>query len=275
AALTERLTIGTAVLLAPLYDPIRLAEDAATVDLISQGRFILGLGAGWRAEEFDRLGKSMDQLGKQMSEIVKILRASWGPSLFSFEGKRFHYEPTNVTPKPTRPIPVYLGGFADDALRRAGRIGDGFVGSSSRGGDLSKYLELVHEGIVKSGRDPSTFPIAMHFRTWVTDEPDEIDELLPHIWNMAWKYQDMGSTFGRATDGPLPAAPAMSTEDREKIRSSMIYGDVGQVAEQVKALADQVGPNFEFIARSLIPGVSFDRTKKVISQLGEVRSLLV
>ncbi|MGH9199012.1 MAG: LLM class flavin-dependent oxidoreductase, partial [Acidimicrobiia bacterium] len=130
AAVTTRIKIGTGVLLAPLYHPIRLAEDATTVDLISGGRFILGLGIGWRAEEFERLGIPMERLGKRLSETVKILRASWENEVFEFKGKFFEIGPTNVTPKPTRPIPIWLGGFVEPAVRRAGRIADGYLGSA-------------------------------------------------------------------------------------------------------------------------------------------------
>ena len=274
AAATQNIEVGTAVLLAPLYDPIRLAEDAATVDLISQGRFILGLGAGWRVEEFDRLGKSMDSLGKQMSEIVKVLRAAWGPSTFTFKGKFLNYEPTNVTPKPSRSIPIYLGGFADDALRRAGRIGDGFIGSTSRGGALNEYLAFVHEGVQKSGRDPNTFPAAIHFRVWIGDE-QEIDEVIPYVWNMQWKYQDMGSEFARGTDGPLPDPPPLIDDLRAKVRSSMVAGSVEEVAAEISRLNEQAGENFHFIARSWIPGVPYEKTQQVVRRLGQVKKLLL
>src|SRR5438067_4545179 len=77
AQATTHITIGTAVLLAPLYEPLRLAEDAATVDLISGGRFVLGLGAGWRTEEFDVLGVPISGRGAAMRKTVKVLRGAW------------------------------------------------------------------------------------------------------------------------------------------------------------------------------------------------------
>ena len=100
AQATSRVDIGTAVLLAPLHDPLRLAEDAATVDLLSNGRLILGLGAGWRPKEFEVFGVPLSERAARMRETVAILRAAWGPGAFSHDGKIYRYENVNVTPKP-------------------------------------------------------------------------------------------------------------------------------------------------------------------------------
>src|SRR5919106_2232508 len=131
AQATERVQIGTGVLLAPLHDPLRVAEDAATVDLISGGRFILGLGAGWRNEEFEVFGVDQAARTGRVRETVHVLRGAWVPGAFSFTGNHFSFKDVNITPKPTKPIPIWLGGFAPGAIRRAGRIGDGFLGSST------------------------------------------------------------------------------------------------------------------------------------------------
>lgn len=271
AAVTSKITIGTGVLLAPLYDAIRLAEDAATVDLISGGRLILGLGAGWRAEEFNRLGIPTSGVGRRMSETVKVLRKAWGPSVFMFDGKTLSYEPTNVTPKPGREIPIWLGGFADDALRRAGRIADGFIGSSTRGDDVADRISLVHEGLARSGRDPSKFTFALHYPVWV-GEPDEI---IDHLYNVRWKYEDMGSAVGRSTEGPLPTPPPLDDARREQLSAAILTGSVDDVAEGIQRFRDAVGADLHFICRSYFPGISFDAQMRQVESLGEVRKLSI
>jgi alkanesulfonate monooxygenase SsuD/methylene tetrahydromethanopterin reductase-like flavin-dependent oxidoreductase (luciferase family) len=113
AAVTERIALGTGVVLAPLHDPLRLAEDAAVVDQLSGGRLILGLGVGWRQEEFRMFEASMRYRGLRTEETVEVLRRAWTGRRFSFEGRVLSCDRVRVTPPPARPggPPIYLGGY--------------------------------------------------------------------------------------------------------------------------------------------------------------------
>src|SRR5262245_59276084 len=97
AAATERIRLGTGVLLTPLHDPLRLAEDAATVDLISGGRLILGLGLAWREEEFRMFGVPFEDRGRRTAETIEILRRAWTGARISSEGKAFSGDRVQVT----------------------------------------------------------------------------------------------------------------------------------------------------------------------------------
>lgn len=278
AAATERLEIGTGVLLGPLYDPIRLAEDVATVDALSGGRFILGLGIGWRQEEFDRLGVPMEKPGRRLSETVKILKKAWADGAFTHDGQIYSYEPTNVTPKPGRDIPVWLGGFADPPIRRAGRIADGYLGSSSRReGDpleaVAHKVAMAKEGLADAGRDPSGFTFAFHEPVWVAEDPEaDFEKVVPHVHYMRWKYSDMGPAFGR--EGELPRAPEVTDEVRAQVLDSLIIGTVEDVAKRLGAFKDVAGDDVHLIARSYFPGMSLEDTLGCIERLGQVRELL-
>src|SRR5437870_4445132 len=103
AALTERIDLGTGGILTPLHDPLRLAEDAAVVDQLSGGRLILGLGLGWREEEFRMLRIPKKERGRRTVETVEILRRAWTGERFSFEGKVFRYDDVRVAPPAYRP----------------------------------------------------------------------------------------------------------------------------------------------------------------------------
>lgn len=274
AAATERISIGTGVLLAPLYHPIRLAEDAATVDLISGGRFILGLGMGWRTEEFDRLGVPVQGLGRRMTETVEVLRKAWGPATFTFKGKAFSIEETNVTPKPSRQVPIWIGGFVDAALRRAGRIGDGYLGSSVALDDLARRKDVVLRGMEKAGRDPSGFTFAVHEPVWVAGDPErELDEILAHVHYSRWKYRDMGNEFGRKP-GPLALPPPLDAEAKDSLAKSLIIGAPEEVAKRIGEFREVLGEGTHFIARSYYPGVPQGRALRQIEGLGEVSKLL-
>ena len=280
AAATTSITIGTGVLLAPLYHPIRLAEDAATVELISGGRFVLGLGIGWRQEEFDRLGISMENPGRRMSEIVKLLRLSWKNEAFTFEGKNYSFDKTNVTPKPSSPVPIWIGGFADGALRRAGRIGDGYLGSSSRrtapvADEMTRRVKVVTEALEKAGRESGDFTFAFHEPVWVAEDPErEAEEILPHIHYSRWKYADMGAEFGRGPGADLPSPPPLDDDARKAILDGLILGTPQQVADRVRELQDAVGEDLHLIARSYFPGIPHEKSLRQIELLGEMRKLL-
>src|SRR2546425_10698632 len=111
AAATEHIKLGTGVLLTPFHHPLRLAEDAATVDLISGGRLILGLGMGWREEEFRMFGVPMSERVRRTTEAVEILRRAWTGERFSFEGRVYSLDQVRVTPVPeSGGPPIFRGG---------------------------------------------------------------------------------------------------------------------------------------------------------------------
>ena len=132
AARTTRVRIGTNVLLLPLHDPVRIAEDAATVDIISGGRFDLGVAVGYKREEFTGFDIDRRTRAKRMDEACEVLRRSWTPGPFTFEGDYYTYRDINVTPKPVQdPMPLWVGGFSEAAVRRAARVGDGLVAAAN------------------------------------------------------------------------------------------------------------------------------------------------
>lgn len=275
AAVTQNVRVATGVLLAPLYHPIRLAEDAATVDLISGGRLILGLGIGWRAEEFDRLSVPMEGAGRRLSETVKVLRGAWGDEPLTFNGKIYNFEPTNVTPKPGRMIPIWIGGTADPALRRAGRIGDAYFGSQVPLEDAARRKAVVEEGLAKAGRDPSEFRWGLHEPVWVTDDPErDLEKVLPHIHYSRWKYADTAQAFGRPSSGAMREPPPLDETTKTKLQSNLIIGTPDEVAKRITEFREIFGPDLHFVGRSNYPGITDEMSRACIEGLGKVKRLL-
>ncbi|MCA1708424.1 MAG: LLM class flavin-dependent oxidoreductase, partial [Actinobacteria bacterium] len=116
ATVTQRIELGTGVVLAPFHDPIRLAEDFSVVDQISRGRVIAGLGIGWRDEEFRSFNIDPKSRTRRLIEVTAILRKAWTEERFDFEGRHYRYEQIAVTPKPHRVPPIFIGGFVDAAI---------------------------------------------------------------------------------------------------------------------------------------------------------------
>ncbi|MGH2725795.1 MAG: LLM class flavin-dependent oxidoreductase [Actinomycetota bacterium] len=131
ASRTERIEVGTAVVLAPFHNPLRVAEDAAVLDNISNGRLNLGLGLGWNPEEYRMFGVPTKGRGRRLEEFVEVLRLAWSGERFTFQGKILSYEDVLVRPAPSRPVPIWLGGTTPPALERAARIADGHFPTST------------------------------------------------------------------------------------------------------------------------------------------------
>jgi probable F420-dependent oxidoreductase len=121
------LLLGTAVVIAPLHSPVTLAKRAATVDVLSQGRLLLGLGIGWQREEYDAVGVPFEGRGSRLEEAVAVLRALWGESAATHQGQSIRFENLWSRPRPVRgAIPIIAGGHSAGAIDRAGRIADGW-----------------------------------------------------------------------------------------------------------------------------------------------------
>jgi probable F420-dependent oxidoreductase len=155
AAHTRTLRVGTSVILLPLHHPVRVAEDVITLDLVSKGRVIVGVGIGYQPADFRAFGVPMeDRLGR-FEESVEILRRCWSGERFSFHGKHFTLDDVQVTPRPfQRPSPpLWIGASVTAAARRAGRVADGFVGTPSTGlGDATALSAAYRDAAREAGR---------------------------------------------------------------------------------------------------------------------------
>jgi probable F420-dependent oxidoreductase len=126
AAATERIGLGTSVLVVPQHNPLALANMLASLDALSGGRLTIGAGVGWSAAEFAALGQSFDDRGRRMDEMLDVLRACWGPDPVDFDGEFVHLDAMKVQPKPAHDIRIWVGGRSEPAFRRAAARGDGF-----------------------------------------------------------------------------------------------------------------------------------------------------
>jgi probable F420-dependent oxidoreductase len=127
AAVTTRLRFITSIYILPLRHPFVVAKSVGTAAALSQGRVILGAALGWMRDEFDQLGVDFSTRGQRADEMIPILRLLWGGGMVEYHGKHFDFGPLQMSPAPQVPVPIYLGGESDAALRRAARLADGYI----------------------------------------------------------------------------------------------------------------------------------------------------
>ncbi len=189
-ARTKRLRLGTNLMVLPLHNPLRVAEDSATLSLLTGGRFDLGVGVGYRELEFREFGREIKQRPSLIEEAIAIIRRAWAGERINFSGKRFAHGDVRVTPVPEHPPRLYLGGMTEPAIDRAARIADGFLSTGSIGHDiyfdcLRKHGRPVEDGVVIAG-------------SWgiVSDDPErEARAIGPHALYQGNQYIEWGA-FG-------------------------------------------------------------------------------
>lgn len=157
AAVTERLRFVCGVYVLPLRDPIEVAKQAATLSILSGGRFALGVGVGWMKEEFDIYGVDFATRGRRMDEMVEILQGLWQGDFFEYHGEFFDFDRIAVSPKPSHPIPLYLGGAAPIALRRTARVADGWIGTGNTPEEVPGVLGELGRLRAEAGRTELPF----------------------------------------------------------------------------------------------------------------------
>jgi probable F420-dependent oxidoreductase len=188
AARTRTLRVGTSVILLPLHHPVHLAEDVITLDLVSKGRVVLGVGIGYQPADFAAFAVPMEDRLARFEESVEILRLCWAGEPFSFRGKHYDLSDVRITPRPyQRPgPPLWIGASVPAAARRAGRVADGFVGTPSTGMENAAMLAELYQHAAREAGRPA-YVVQMR-DAWVASTRAEADAVYgPHVMT-AYKY---------------------------------------------------------------------------------------
>ena len=161
AAVTNTIHLATGVVILPQRQPLYLAKEIATLDLLSKGRVILGVGSGWLKEEFDALDLDFNSRGSRTDEAIQAMRACWREDRSNFHGRHFSFGPVRSFPKPTRnDVPIHIGGHSVAAARRAGRLGDGFFPAISEVSKLQELFATMRDAARQAGRDPEQIELS-------------------------------------------------------------------------------------------------------------------
>lgn len=250
AARTTKVTIGTNVLLLPMHHPLRVAEDAAVVDLVSGGRFVLGVGQGYVQHEFETLGFERRFRPSLFEEGIAVIRQSWEEGRIGYEGKRWRFEDLPFEPRPGRKVPIYVGAYADPAIDRAARLADGFLASSG-GGALADVYRRVREFLARHGREDEAFPLVASATVYVDEDAGRARSVAgPAIAYQRSRYAKWG------TDRDEPKPEPMGPEDLPWER--YFVGDPEGVADGLIRLHEEA-PFDHLCFWARLPGLSHEQ----------------
>jgi probable F420-dependent oxidoreductase len=195
AARTSRIKFGTGVLILPQLSPVVTAKQVATLDFMSGGRTLLGIGVGWLREEFEAIGASFDDRAARNDEYVEVMRALWSQDRPSFQGEFINFDGAYCRPQPVDgTVPIHVGGHSPAAARRAGRLAEGFFPAR---GDPKELVRLAREAAESSGRDPEALEITLSC-------PEDLSEL---------ETIDADRILVPVNRTPAMAAPARTPEE--------------------------------------------------------------
>jgi alkanesulfonate monooxygenase SsuD/methylene tetrahydromethanopterin reductase-like flavin-dependent oxidoreductase (luciferase family) len=260
AEVNPDVRLATQIMIAPLYHPVMLAEELATLDVVTEGRLIAGLGLGYRAEEFDYLGIPFKERAGRMNEILELLRMLWTQDEVTYHGKYFTLE--NVRPhlKPVQdPLPIWVGAHSLPGAQRAGKFGDGYACPPETPVDeVRERYRVVAEGFAERGK--KFIPQPLRRNIMVADTKDEaLLEFARVAQGRYLTYLEKGLDVMANAD--------LKNEFAKAVEDHAVVGTPDEVAEKLVALVTEL-PVDPLLIRPQWPTMDADETIAAIKRIG-------
>jgi len=241
ASVTERIRVGVSVAVLPVHHPIHVAHQVATLDRVSNGRAILGVGLGGD-RHYARFQVPREHRVRRFREGVELIRALWTEPTVSYRGDIYQLDGGTMPLKPVQKPhpPIWLGGGHPDAVRRAAAIADAWMGAGgSSTADFARHVPMLRSALEKAGRDPSTFPISKRVFLSVDDRAD-VARADVHRWYSAVYHNPDGTDSSGVHGTPLQVRAKLE----ELVRmgaTHLLLNPVCRYADQLEALAEVTG----------------------------------
>jgi alkanesulfonate monooxygenase SsuD/methylene tetrahydromethanopterin reductase-like flavin-dependent oxidoreductase (luciferase family) len=259
AAYAEGMTIGPNILILPPLNPMHVAEEAATLDVLTGGNYILGLGLGYRQPEFDAFGIPLAERAPRFNEAIGLMRRLWTEDRVTHQGRFYTVNDSGISVKPLRRggPPLYIAGQADVSVRRAARIGDAWLIVNTSGlAKLMPLMQTYRAALTEFGRTPVEYPITVECYVGARHATAHEECREP----LEYKYSAYAA-WG------MEARTAVPFEDFARDR--FIIGDKVSVKEEIARYRELLGVD-HFIMRCQWPGLPQERVLESIKRLGEI-----
>jgi alkanesulfonate monooxygenase SsuD/methylene tetrahydromethanopterin reductase-like flavin-dependent oxidoreductase (luciferase family) len=232
AARTTKLRLGTGVALAPLHHPVRFAEEMALLQILSNGRLEVQLAIGYRSRETAMFGVDFKKRGRIFDEFLEIVTRLWAGETVTFDGTFFTVRDAKIMPPPQSRIPLYIGGFAEKALERVVRYGDGYFGDP-------RSSDMYRAKLQAAGNDPASARIRIPclFTAVAHDTAEAREELAPYFHHVNNSYGEWNSEDKAGQDGP-PIAPMGLAEFKSSGALEILTP--GQAIDKFKSLLERM-----------------------------------
>lgn len=258
------MTIGGDILILPLQNPVAVAEQAATLDVLSGGKYVLGVGIGYREVEYDGFGIPMSERVPRFTESIGLIRRLWTEQRVTHRGKFYRVTDAGLGAKPVRPegVPIWVGGYVDAAIKRAAAIGDVWlIPPSTNLGELVRSMKLYRDTLRELGKPvPTELPLTRECYVG-TSQATAMEECRG---GLKFKY-DAYTTWG--LEGQTSDDPAAAFE--KMARDCFIIGDKAFVKDEIARYRETLGVN-HFIMRTHWPGLPQEQALRSTRALGEI-----
>jgi probable F420-dependent oxidoreductase len=241
AALTKRIRLGASVIVLPIHSPMTVAHQWATLDRISNGRAILGVGIGGK-HHYRQFAVPMEGRIRRFREEMEVIKALWTQDKVTYDGHFYQLEDATMMLKPIQKPhpPIWMGVGHPDAIRRAAKLADGWMGSGGSSiAEFGRSVPLLRDALQEAGRDPGTFPVSKRIFMMVDDKP-EVARAELHRWFTEVYHNPQGTDASG-----IHGTPAQVKERLEEIvamgANHLLLNPVVRHEEQVEALASIVG----------------------------------
>ncbi len=269
AAVTDEMAVGTDILVLPLHHPVEVAEQAAVLDTLSGGNFRLGIGIGWRDEEFDAYGVDKSQRVPRVIEGIELIRKLLTEESVTFEGDVFAVEDLTVMPRPVQEsIPIWYGGQSDAAIHRSAKRTDGWIMSPiETRAELAEKSATYTDALEEYGKDPEAVRRPLRRELYVAEDDETAwEEVGP---SLLYEYQDVYGDYEDIGHSFAPEDEADALEDlKEHAEGRFIVGGPETAIEELEAYQREVGMD-EVLLRMHFPGLDPEKTEKSIRLVGE------
>ena len=274
AAHTKQAQIGTGILQLPLYHPLHVAEQIAVIDNIAKGRFILGAGLGLVEQEFDAFEIPLSDAAKRFTESIEILRQAWSGETFSHHGEHFNFDNVTITPRPVRLPPIWIGAMSTITLKRAGRIGDGWLSDPLHNFDVMKAWSEMYQAAAQETGNKRT-ETAILRNAWVADSQTEIEQVWwPHVQDYHLFYLRLGFfASGRFNAKWEPWVSEVKSDDEwtfDRVAPNrLICGTPDQVVTDLKRYEQETNCQYMIFMLRCPSGPSHAETMRCIERFGK------
>lgn len=190
ATITERLRFTNNIFVLPMRNPFLVAKAISTAAIVSNNRITPAIGVGWSEDEFKLMAADFRTRGKRTDEMLEILRLLWTGEMVSYEGEHYQFDALEMNPAPTEYIPIWVGGISRPAMRRAARLGDGWVTDLQTSEEIVDSIALINSWRAEYGRDSESFDImATPSDAWDIDGYKRLQDAgVTHIMTMPWPF---------------------------------------------------------------------------------------